>query len=143
MTPASPLLASVIHDRVDRVLAGLAAVGLLDDMQGRPHTLLAPIDRAFDVLPWSFERFLTDARLVEARFDLFEYCVVPSLLRSESDPRPVGTLEGTTVLIGHTHVLGRHGGARILTTVELPLLVVHVLDACVLPRPPEIAALDA
>lgn len=120
---------------MDRVFEGLREVGLLEDMDGMPHTLLAPVDRAFDRLPWAFDRLLADPSLVEARFDLFEYCVVPERVASDADPRPVLTLEGTPVFVGRTHVLGRHGGARILTTVESSNLVIHVLDACVLPHP--------
>jgi len=119
--------------RVDRTLAGLSAAGLIEDLERGPFTLLAPVDHAYEALPWSFDALLRRPDLVEPRFDLFEYMVVPG--RIASGPTIARTLEGAAVLVGATHVLGRHGSARIVTTVELGNVLVHVLDACLHPHP--------
>ena len=126
-----------------RTTRGLAATALLDDLHvGGPYTLLAPVDAAFDALPWSFEELLHDPRLVEPRFDLFEYLVVRGLVGARDDGAPRTTLHGDTVCIREGLVLGRSGVARVLLSRPLARGVVHVIDRVLMPIEPAAYELD-
>jgi len=125
--PSLPLAA------LQRFRRGLHLTGLAEDIVGGGHTLIAPIDAAFDALPWPFERLLEEDALVEPRFDLFEYLVVPEACAGDGPPRNFSTLQGERIRIGGRFVHGRHGVGRILATVTLDRLLVHVVDSCVLP----------
>lgn len=120
-----------------RFSQGLLGTGLLDDLRAAgPHTLLAPVDPAFDVLPFSYEDLLFDERLVEARFDLFEYLVLRGSVEAHGPPTLHVTLHGEPVRLGGGLVSGRFGDARILRTFASATALVHVIDRCVFPVEP-------
>ena len=58
------------------VLRSLSAFRGIELAWSGACTLIAPIDGAFDALPWSFERFLSDDRLIHPRLELFEYLAI-------------------------------------------------------------------
>jgi len=118
-----------------RFIAGLFGTDLVTDIRARsPHTLIAPVDPAFDRLHWSFDQLLWNDDLVEPRFDLFEYLVIPGLhLGALPELETVRTVQGEPIRIGAGLVLGRHGVGRILATTTWEDSLVHVVDACVLP----------
>ncbi|MEZ4307271.1 MAG: hypothetical protein R3F14_04410 [Polyangiaceae bacterium] len=122
------------RDPIDRTFHGLAAVGLLDDLRAGFHTIIAPVNSAFDALPWAFEDLLYDPALVEPRFDLFEYLVV----RGDLPHGERETLEGSPVRIDRGIVHGRHGSASILRSYTDGARRVHVVSACILPASPQI-----
>ncbi len=129
---------------IRRFSTGLLATGLVDDLREQaPHTVLAPVDAAFDGLPFSFDDLLYDERLVEARFDLFEYLV----LRGTADawaPRAAHvTLHGEPIRLGRGLVLGRFGAARVLRSFATGHVLVHVLDQCVFPVYPRLYVVDS
>ena len=122
------------REPVDRTFHGLLATGLLEDLRaGAPHTLIAPTNAAFDELPWAFEDLVFDPELVEVRFDLFEYLVVPG----DFDEGERATLGGEPVRIEGGVVFGRYGSAAILRSFVTGNLRVHVVDSCVLPGDPQ------
>lgn len=124
----------VVSERLGRYSHGLLATGLLDDLRTEgPYTLLAPVDEAFDSLPFAFDELLYDDRLVEARFDLFEYLVARGSIDADDARQPYATVNGEHVRIGRGLVFGRYGAARVLKSVPAEGLVVHVLDQCVFP----------
>lgn len=130
--------------RIDRFFAGLEATSLLEDLQvGGPYTLLAPLDAAYDALPWSFDALLRDPALVEARFDLFEYAVVRGVLGRDDDGDPRPTLHGGPVCVRVGYVLGLTGVARIVATRPFARGVVHVVDRVLAPADPRGYDVDA
>lgn len=117
-----------------RFTQGLLATGLVEDVRERgPFTLLAPVDEAFDTLPWRFEDLLLTQDLLDERFDLFEYHVVRGLADAGGPRASWSTLHGELVRIGRGLVLGRYGASRILRTVTSESLRVHVLEQCIFP----------
>ena len=122
----------------DLFTQGLIRTRLHEDLAGgAPHTLLAPLDNARCPLPCSTEQLLYDEQLHDTRFDLFEYLVVPGHADAEAPRRSWDTLHGTPVQIGGGFVFGAAGAARIVRTVKEGHLVLHLLDAWVLPLPAE------
>ncbi len=114
---------------------GLARTGLLADVEEGLHTLLAPVDAAFDKLPWAFEELYGSDALVEERIGLFEYSVARGVHSARAPKSPVATLEGRFVILGGGRVYGRYGAARVLDTFIARNTLVHVLDECVSPFP--------
>jgi hypothetical protein len=126
---ANPLLA-----QLQRFLSGLRRTDLVADLAaGGPHTLVAPVNAAFDVLPWSFDRLLSDDELLEPRFDLFEYLVLRGACDGEAPLHARRTLQGESLVIGAGIVRGHQSKARILGTTTWQANVVVAVDACVLP----------
>lgn len=122
-----------------RFSRGLLATGLIEDVQdGGPFTLLAPTNEAFEGMPWSFYDLLFDDRLLEPRFDLFEYLVVPGRVGVEGVRTPHPTLQGRSVRLGKQLAFGCFGAARILQSLETELIVVHVLEQCIFPWDPKL-----
>lgn len=120
---------------------GCRTTELLGDLAGgTPLTVLAPVDAAFDDLPWSFERLLADDDLLELRFDLFEHHVLRGTHDATGAPVTVISLHGERVHLARgVATAGRctSGGrsrARVLATLAMPGVLVHVIDACLLPR---------
>lgn len=121
-------------DPIDRTFHGLLVTGLLDDLRsGIPHTILAPTNAAFDELPWAFEDLVSDAALVDVRFDLFEGLVVPG----DFEDGERESLAGEAVRIEDGIVTGPYGSGRILRSFVTDNLRVHVVDSCVLPADPQ------
>ena len=133
-----PLPPPLPLEGTDRFVAGLAVTGLLEDLRGGPHTLLAPTDDAFDRLPWTFDRMLSDPDLVEARFDLFEYHVLRGTFDARGPKEERVTVHGETLRLGSGLVFGRYGAARILRTTTWHGARVHVIDQCVFPVFPRV-----
>jgi uncharacterized surface protein with fasciclin (FAS1) repeats len=122
----------------DLFTQGLIRTCLHEDLAGgAPHTLLAPLDNARCPLPCSVEQLLHDEQLHDARFDVFEYLVVRGHVDAEAPRRSWDTLQGTPVQIGGGFVFGISGAARIVRTIKQGHLVLHLLDAWVLPLPAE------
>lgn len=119
---------------LQRYFQGLKQTDLLDDVLTAPHTLLAPIDDAFDALPWRFSDLLESRDLFEERFDLFEYLVVRGVHGAHGPAAPIVTLEGSAVAIGHGLVVGTSGTARVLHSFIWNRTLVHMLDRCIFPR---------
>lgn len=116
---------------------GLLGTGLLDDLRATgPYTLLAPVDAAFDDLPFSYEDLLFDEQLVEARFDLFEYLVLRGAVDAHGPRQLHVTLQGEPVRLGGGVVSGGFGAARILRSFSSEAGPVHVIDRCVFPVDP-------
>lgn len=124
---------------IGRFTQGLLATGLRDDLRtNEPFTLLAPVDDAFDRMPFSFEDLLFDERLVEARFDLFEYLVLRGTVDAQGPRTAHVTMQGEPVRLGRGLVFGRFGAARVLRTFASGQVLVHVLDQCVFPVYPRL-----
>lgn len=65
---------------LSRFVRGLLSCHLLEDLrQHGPYTLMAPINDAWDALPWPWEDFIFARELAEARIDVLESCVVRGL----------------------------------------------------------------
>lgn len=127
------------REPIDRTMHGLQVTGLLEDLRsGGPHTLIAPINRAYDALPWAFEELLFNPSLTEPRFDLFEYLVLRGDWPAVGPGGERQTAEGTPLRIARGFVVGRHGTAMILRSFVRDNLRVHVVDACVFPANPQI-----
>lgn len=124
-----------LFGRIQRCLSGLRVTDLIADLEGGggPHTVIAPIDAAFDELPWSFDRLLTDESLLEPRFDLFEYHVIRGACDAEVPLHVRKTLQGETLVIGSGIVVGHQGVAKILASGMWHGALVHAVDRCVLP----------
>ena len=119
---------------LQRCIAGFHLTDLVRDIRlGGPYTLIAPVDGAFDELPWSYESLLADDELVEPLFDLFEYLVIPGACDGDGPIRSWLTLQGEKIRVGRGYVLGRRGVGRILATVSWKGSLVHAVDACVFP----------
>lgn len=122
----------------DLYTQGLIRTRLHEDLAGgAPYTLLAPLDNARCPLPCSPEQLLYDEHLHDARFDVFEYLVVRGHVDAEAPRKSWDTLQGTPVQIGGGFVFGTSGAARIVRTIKEGHLVLHLLDAWVLPLPAE------
>lgn len=133
-----------MSEPIRRFSTGLLATGLVDDLRAQAdHTVLAPVDAAFDGLPFSFDDLLFDERLVEARFDLFEYLVVRGTVEADAPRAAHVTLQGERVRIGRGLVLGRFGAARVLRSFVTGHVLVHVLDQCVFPVYPRLYMVDS
>lgn len=130
--------------QIGRYSQGLLATGLREDLRtyGR-HTLLAPVDDAFDRMPFTFDELLYDERLVEARFDVFEYLVVPGTIEAHGPRTAHASVQGEPVRIGRGLVFGRFGAARVLRSFEAGRLLVHVLDQCVFPVYPRLYMVES
>lgn len=135
-TSAAPLSDAVSSRGARRFLRGLASADLLEDVRSGANTLIVPVDRAFDALPWSFDALLTHDALVEARVDLFEYLVVRGLVPECEAGAPYRTLHGTDVWIGPDAVFGRYGAARILRSVRSPRQVILFVDRLIFASAP-------
>jgi len=133
--PLPALLPLGLTVPLERALAGFHRTDLVTDLQqGGPFTLLAPFDAAFDALPWSFEALLESEELLEERFELFEYCVIPALSEARGPLRSWPTLNGEEAIrVGQGAVIGAGGGARIVASVRWRGALVHAIDSCVLP----------
>ncbi len=132
--PAEP--SSPAAQTYDLFTQGLICTRLHEDLEGgAPHTLLAPLDEAPCPLPCSVEQLLYDEKLHDTRFDVFEYLVVPGHVDAETPRQAWDTLHGTPVQIGGGFVFGAAGAARIVRTIKQGHLVLHLLDAWVLPLP--------
>lgn len=118
-----------------RFARGLAIADLYADIGEDPATILAPVDAAFDALPWPFEELLSSEELFEPCIDLFEYCVLRGPFVRDKVTQM--TLHGELVRFGRDLVLGRYGAARVLSTFTVGASTVHVLEHCVLPTHPE------
>jgi|688.fasta_scaffold1110474_1 uncharacterized surface protein with fasciclin (FAS1) repeats len=118
-----------------RFARGLVVAELHADIAAGPTTILAPIDSAFDALPWPFEEFVSSEELIEPCIDLFEYHVLRGPV--VRDKMTQVTLHGELVRFGRDLVLGRYGAARVLSTFTVGSCTVHVLEQCVFPVPPE------
>ena len=117
-----------------RFSRGLLATGLFEDLRsGDPFTLLAPLDAAFDSLPFSFDDLLLQPSLVEARFDIFEYLVLRGHVTSLPTRGAYPTLEGELVRLAPNLALGRFGASRILHTFVTGPVIVHILEQCLFP----------
>jgi hypothetical protein len=126
---------------LERWWHGCRTTELLDDLsRGGPFTLLAPVDEAFDHLPWSFDRLLGDEALLELRFDLFEHHVLRGNHDAAGAPTTLVSMHGERLRLGRGRVVGarqasgRRCEGRVLTTLATPGVLVHVIDACLLPR---------
>lgn len=123
---------------LSRFTQGLLSTGLIEDIHDGPVTLLAPMDEAFQSMPWKFEELLFDERLLEARFDLFEYLVVRGTAAAEGLRASHPTLHGEPVRLGNRLAYGRFGAARVLRTIERRGIVIHVLEQCIYPWDPKL-----
>jgi uncharacterized surface protein with fasciclin (FAS1) repeats len=138
--PSLSLRSSTLHEALrDADLGcfarGLAVADLYADIAGGPTAVLAPIDAAFDSLPWPFEELLTSEELLEPCIDLFEYHVLRGPVVRDKVTQV--TLHGELLRFGRDLVLGRYGAARVLSTFTVGSCTVHVLEQCVFPIPPE------
>lgn len=128
------LLGATFFPSIQRCLKGLLRTDLVGDLGGsQPHTLIAPLDAAFEELPWDFDRLLSDEALLEPCFDLLEYLVIPGRHESDAPMRPCATLQGEALLIGSGMVLGHDGVASVLATASWRGTMVHVVDRCIFP----------
>jgi hypothetical protein len=118
---------------LQRFYAGLAKTGLSEDLAKGEHTLLAPLDAAFDRAPWSFDSLLSSPQLLEERYDLFEYLVIRGIHGAASPRIQVATLEGRSVLLGEGRVFGHGGSARIIESFIWRSSLVHVISECIYP----------
>lgn len=119
--------------KIGRCLSGLRRTDLFTDLaDGHPHTLVIPVDAAFDVLPWSFESLLRDDSLLELRFDLFEYLVATGTSDADAPVRCRRTLQGEWIASAHK-VAGQHGSADILASALWGNTTLHAVESCVLP----------
>lgn len=117
-----------------RFSRGLAIAGLYEDIaDAGTTTLLAPVDAAFDGLPWPYEQLVGSRELLEACFDLFEYLVLRGTADAAAPRATHATLHGELVRIGRRLVLGRYGASRVLSTFPVGACTVHVLEMCVFP----------
>ena len=116
---------------IDRFLAGLVETDLVTDLAEGHHTLLAPVNAAFDPTPWPFERLLRDDELLEERFDLFEYLVVRGVHGASGPGVRLATISGPLVTLGDHQVVGERGVAHVLDSLIWRNALVHVIDACV------------
>lgn len=131
-------------EQITRFSQGLLATGLLDDLRtAGATTLLAPVDEAFDGLPFPFDALLYDPRWVEARFDVFEYLVVRGAVEAHGPRTPHVTMQGEPVRVGRGLVFGRFGAARILRSFASGPVLVHVLDQCVFPVYPRLYMVES
>ena len=132
--PQRTLLSQELIVPLSRCLAGFVATDLVTDLaENGPFTLLAPFDAAFDALPWRFEDLLSGDALLEERFELFEYCVIPGVVAAEGPRQSWPTLNGDRIRIGQSTVIGSGGAARIVASVRWRGALVHAIDSCVLP----------
>ena len=130
-------------ERLARFSQGLLCTGLLDDLRAsEPFTLLAPVDDAFEGMPFSYDALLFDERLVEARFDLFEYLVVRGTADAEGPRTAHATLHGEPVRLGRGLAFGRFGAARVLRSFVSGPALVHVLDQVLFPVYPRLYMVD-
>jgi hypothetical protein len=118
-----------------RFARGLAIADLYADIGSDAATILAPVDPAFDALPWLFEELVTSEELFEPCIDLFEYCVLRGPFARDKVTQV--TLHGELLRFGRDLVLGRFGASRVLSTFTVGACTVHVLEQCVLPVHPE------
>jgi uncharacterized surface protein with fasciclin (FAS1) repeats len=119
-----------------RFAQGLKIADLYADIaSGGATAVLAPIDAAFDALPWPFDELVTSEELVEPCIDLFEYHVLRGPFVRDKITQI--TLHGELVRFGRDLVLGRFGASRVLSTFTVGACTVHVLEQCVFPVPPE------
>jgi hypothetical protein len=133
-SPVSERSERALYVPLQRCLAGFHLTDLVRNVRaGGPHTLIAPIDRAFDRLPWSFDQLIADDALIHPRFDLFEYFAVVGACDADAPLETFLTLQGEKIRIGCGLVIGREGVARILATTEWKGIQVHAVDACVMP----------
>lgn len=132
-----PALWGTLHAQgLRRFSRGLLATGLFEDLRsGDPFTLFAPLDPAFDSLPFPFDDLLLGPALVEARHDIFEYLTVRGHVAFPvaSSRGAYPTLQGELVRLAPGLALGRFGASRILHTFQTGPLVVHVLEQCLFP----------
>lgn len=116
-----------------RAFAGFERSELLGDvLSGGVRTLVAPVDRAFAVLPWTFDDLLSVGR-VEERCELFEYYAIPLRCEARGPMRTMPTLQRELITIGCGYVVGPDRAARILASLRWGDVIVHAVDACVLP----------
>ncbi|MBL8607194.1 MAG: fasciclin domain-containing protein [Myxococcales bacterium] len=121
-----------------RFAEGLRATGLFDDLCALgPYTVLAPVDDAFDAMPWPFASLLGHPDLVEARFDVFEHHVIPGVVDPRDGASIRATLHGSMVAFRDGVILARGGAARVLASRPFDNGVVHVIDRVLLPVDPE------
>jgi uncharacterized surface protein with fasciclin (FAS1) repeats len=132
--PQHALLSQELTIPLQRCLAGFLATDLVTDLaENGPFTLLAPFDAAFDDLPWRFDELVANEALIEERFELFEYCVVPGVIPASGPLRSWPTLTGEPIRVGQGAVIGAGGAARIVASVRWRGALVHAIDSCVLP----------
>jgi uncharacterized surface protein with fasciclin (FAS1) repeats len=128
------LRALMAREPVGRYVQGLLATGLLDDLRtSGPHTLLAPVDEAFDRLPFAYDSLLFDDHLIEAKFDIFEYLVLRGAIRASGPRVAHASLQGERVRVGRSLVFGRFGAARVLRSFVSGGVALHVIDQCIFP----------
>ena len=132
--PHRALLSEELTIPLSRCLAGFLATDLVTDLaENGPFTLIAPFDAAFDALPWRFEDLLAGDALIEERFELFEYCVIPGVVLADGPLQSWPTLNGERIRLGQRTVIGVAGAARIVASVRWRGALVHAIDSCVLP----------
>lgn len=131
-------LGGALSLREARFGAGLRATGLLDDLctQG-PYTVLAPVDEAFDAMPWPFAALLGHPELVEARFDVFEHHVLQGVVDPRDGTSIRASLQGSMLAFRDGVILARGGVARVLASRPFERGVVHVIDRVLVPVDPE------
>ena len=117
-----------------RCFRGLQRAELLVDLAtGGPYTLVAPVDDAFDRMPWPFDRLIDDDGLIEPCVDLFEYSVIHGVAPAAGPVRRMGTLRGEAIHVGEGVIIGPGNTARIVASVHVEGFMVHITRDCVLP----------
>lgn len=119
--------------RLAAYFRGLVAADLAEDISAAPCTLLVPSRAAWADLPVSLDRLLCDPALVEARFDFFEYSVVPGIHFAHAPRKSVHTLQGRELVLGDARVVGWRGAGNVVRSLLAEGRLLHVVDALVYP----------